>query len=187
MDAGTPTAAGTSAPFPGATTRYSAITTQRSATRVLLVDLIVMGYAAIVTVVALTMVDITPRNYGIALGHALMLLLPWLVRRHGLGCVGRILGDVYPLILIAPLYLALDVLRGPGLPMVNDAVVQGWDRAVFGVMWSEEWWRRYPSAFWSTVLHGAYWGYYLIVPTPVVYFAIRGDRPAVRRAILLEL
>ena len=159
----------------------------RGTTRFLLVDRIVMGYAAIVTVVALTMVDITPRNYGIALGHALMLLLPWLVRRHGLGCVGRVLGDVYPLILIAPLYLALDVLRGPGLPMVNDAVVQGWDRAVFGVMWSEEWWRRYPSAFWSTLLHGAYWGYYLLVPTPVIYFAVRGDRAAARRTILLEL
>jgi len=153
----------------------------------LLVDWIIIGYASIATLAALSMLHFTQRNWAIALGHALMIPLPWLVRRPGLGKVGRVLGDIYPLLLLAPLYVALDVLRGPGLPAVNDAIVQGWDRAVFGVMWSEEWWRRYPSAFWSTVLHGAYWGYYLIVPTPVIYFAIRGDRPAIRRAILLEL
>ena len=156
-------------------------------TRFLLMDKLIVGYASIVTVAALTMLHYTPRNWGIALGHALMIPLPWLIRRHGLGAVGRVLGDIYPLLLLAPLYVALDVLRGPGLPAVNDAIVQGWDRAVFGVMWSEEWWRRYPSAFWSTVLHGAYWGYYLIVPTPVIYFAVRRDRAAVRRVILLEL
>lgn len=155
--------------------------------RFLLVDKIIIGYAAIVTVVALTQLDVTSRNWGIALGHALMLPLPWLVRRPGLGKTGRILGDIYPLLLLAPLYVALDVLRGPTLPAVNDAIVQRWDKAVFGVMWSEEWWRRAPSAFWSTVLHGAYWGYYLIVPTPVIYFAFRRDRPAIRRAILIEL
>ena len=153
----------------------------------LLVDRIIMGYAAIATLAALSMLHYTQRNWGIALGHALMIPLPWLLRRPGLGRVGRVLGDIYPLLLLAPLYVALDVLRGPALPAVHDAVVQGWDRAVFGVMWSEEWWRRYPSAFWSTVLHGAYWGYYLIVPTPVIYFAVRRDSASVRRAILLEL
>lgn len=152
-----------------------------------LVDWVVIGYAAVVVPAALSHLDLSRGNWGVALGHALMLPLPFLVRRPGHGRIGRFFADVYPLILLAPLYLALDVLRGPGLPAVNDAIVQGWDKAIFGVMWSEEWWRRYPSAFWSTVLHGAYWGYYLIVPTPAIYFACRGDRPALRRVILLEL
>ena len=36
------------------------------------------------------------------------------------------------------------------------------------------------------ILHGAYWGYYLMVPTPVLYFAFRGERDNARRAILIE-
>ncbi|HET7041005.1 MAG TPA: phosphatase PAP2 family protein [Gemmatimonadales bacterium] len=160
---------------------------QAATGRLLLVDKIIIGYAAIATAAALSMLHVTSRNGMIALGHALMIPLPFLVRRPGLGRVGRLLGDIYPILLIAPLYLALDVLHGPGLPVVNDALVQSWDKAVFGVMWSEEWWRRYPSAFWSTLLHGAYWGYYLIVPAPVAYFLARGDHRALRRVILLEM
>ena len=166
-----------------------AVSIERRATgtSLLLVDQIIIAYAAVVTVTALTMLDVTPRNGAIALGHALMIPLPWLIRRPGLGKVGQVLGDIYPLLLLAPLYMALDVLHGPGLALLNDATVQRWDRAIYGVMWSEVWWRRHPSAFWSTVLHGAYWAYYLIVPTPVLWFALRRDRAAVRRTILLEL
>ena len=116
-----------------------------------------------------------------------MVLLAFLVRRPGLGKVGRVLGDIYPLILLAPLYAALDVLQGPGTPPVHDAIVQGWERAIFGGMPSVTLWQQYPGAFLSTLLHSAYWAYYLIVPTPVLFFAFRGDRVAVRRAILIEL
>ena len=155
--------------------------------RLLLIDKLVASYGAIVAVVALTRTDVTPGNWGIAAGHLLMVLLAFLVRRPGLGKVGQVLGDVYPLLLLAPLYMALDVLQGPSTPPVHDAIVQGWERALFGGMPSVELWQRYPSAFLSTLLHGAYWAYYLIVPTPVIFFAIRGDRVAVRRAILIEL
>ena len=159
----------------------------RSPHRLLLIDKLIATYATIVTVVALTRLDVTPGNLGIAAGHFLMIVLAFLVRRPGLGKVGEVLGDVYPLILLAPLYAALDVLQGPGTPQVHDAIVQVWERAIFGGMPSVTLWQQYPSAFLSTLLHGAYWAYYLIVPTPVLFFAFRGDRVALRRAILIEL
>ncbi len=155
--------------------------------RLLLVDKLVVSYAAIVTVVALTRLDVSPGNWGIALGHLLMILLAFLVRRPGLGKVGQVLGDVYPLILLAPLWAALDVLQGPHSLPVHDAIVQRWELAIFGELKSELWWRRYPYPWLSTILYGAYWSYYLIVPTPVLFFLFRGDRAAVRRTILLEL
>lgn len=155
--------------------------------RLLLIDKIVMGYAAIVVVVALTRLDVSAGNWGVALGHALMFPLAWLVRRPGLGRVGRVLGDIYPLFLLMPLYGALDVLQGPGGFPLNDAIVLRWEQAIFGELKSELWWQRYPYPWLSWIMHGAYWGYYLIVPTPILYFAIRGERHFARRAILLEL
>jgi membrane-associated phospholipid phosphatase len=137
--------------------------------------------------VALTRLDASSGNWGIAAGHFLMVFLAFLVRRPELGKVGEVLGDVYPLVLLAPLYAALDVLQGPGTPPVHDMIVQGWERAIFGGMPSVTLWQKYPSPVLSTLLHGAYWAYYLIVPTPVIFFALRRDRVAVRRAILVEL
>lgn len=155
--------------------------------RLLLIDKLVASYGAVVGVVALTRLDASHGNWGIAAGHFLMVALAFLVRRPDLGKVGELLGDIYPLILLAPLYMALDVLQGPSTPPVHDAIVQGWERAIFGGMPSVELWQKYPSAFLSTLLHGAYWAYYLIVPTPVIFFALRGDRVALRRTILVEL
>lgn len=155
--------------------------------RLLLTDKIIVVYAAIVVVVALTRLDVTPGNWGIALGHLMMILLAFLVRRPGLGKVGQVLGDIYPIFLLAPLYGALDVLQGPVPPAVHDSIVLGWERAIFGELKSKLWWQRYPYPWLSWIMHGAYWGYYLIVPTPILFFAFRGERAAARRAILLEM
>jgi membrane-associated phospholipid phosphatase len=155
--------------------------------RLLLIDKIIIAYASIVVVVALTRLDVSSGNWGVALGHFLMLPLAWLVRRPGLGKTGRILGDIYPIFLLMPLYGALDVLQGPHSLPVNDSIVLGWEQAIFGELKSEVWWQRYPYPWLSTIMHGAYWGYYLIVPTPILYFAFRGERHAARRAILLEM
>jgi len=88
---------------------------------------------------------------------------------------------------VAPLWVALDVLQGPNGPPLHDAIVQGWELAIFGELKSALWWRRYPYPWLSTILYGAYWSYYFIVPTPVLFFLFRRDRAAARRTILLEL
>jgi membrane-associated phospholipid phosphatase len=155
--------------------------------RYLLIDKIIAVYAVILAGVAFTRLDVSAGNWGVAIGHLMMLFLIWLVRRPGLGKVGRQLGDIYPLFLLLPLYGALDVLHGANTRPVYDAIVQGWERAIFGGMPSEEWWRRYPIPALSFVLHSAYWAYYLIVPTPILFFAFKGDRVAARRSALIEL
>jgi membrane-associated phospholipid phosphatase len=46
---------------------------------------------------------------------------------------------------------------------------------------SRDWWRNAPSAFWSTVLHAAYFSYYVVVPLPIVVFLVTRQREASER------
>jgi hypothetical protein len=77
------------------------------------------------------------------------------------------------------------VLSGSGRVVVHDPLVQRWEMAVFGMQVSAEWWQRMPSRFWSTVLHAAYFAYYVIVVTPAFYFALRRDLASLRHFILV--
>ena len=151
------------------------------------VDALTAGYGAVVATVAATRIGTIPGCAWIAVAHILILPLVWLVRRPGQGRFGRFVAEVYPIALIIGLYTALDVLHGPGLPAVHDALIQRWEQALFGMQPSRDWWRAHPSLFWSTLLHGAYLSYYLIVPVPVLWFWFAGDLVALRRTVLLEM
>lgn len=151
------------------------------------VDLLTGGYGVVVAAVALAGAGTDPGRWWIALAHLLILPLIWLVRRDGLGVVGRFVAEVYPVVLITGLYTAIGLLHGPGTPVVHDALIQRWEQALFGMQPSRDWWRAHPSLFWSTVLHGAYFSYYFIVPAPVIWFWVRGDAVALRRAVALEM
>jgi membrane-associated phospholipid phosphatase len=85
------------------------------------------------------------------------------------------------------LYAELDVLNGTGTVRVYDALVQRWELALFGTQISSAWWQNSPSRFWSAVLHGAYFSYYLIILVPALYFVRRGDREAVRHFVLVVM
>jgi len=155
-----------------------------SAAAVLLpVDLLLLGYLTIVSMVALARVRQHPECWWLLAGHLLVGLLLYLVTRPGLGRTGRALREVYPLLLLAGLYAELGVLNATA-PSVHDVTVQRWEAFLFGGPVSHEWWQAMPSRFWSTVLHGAYFTYYLIVSVPAFYFAARGNRPAVRHFVL---
>jgi hypothetical protein len=157
------------------------------ATRLQPVDLLLAGYLAVVSVVAIVRAPGLPNCWWLLLGHALFGLLLYLFTRPGLGPVGRTLREIYPLLLLVSLYSELDVLNGPGGTVVHDATVQGWELAVFGSQLSTEWWRAMPSPFWSAVLHAAYLSYYLIVVAPAFYFAWRRDLDALRHFILVVI
>lgn len=164
-----------------------AVTEARPTRAYRLVDGITAGYALIVAMVALREAPTAPGCWWVAGAHLLILPLIWLVRRPGLGRLGRFVAEVYPIALITGLYTALDVLRGPTRPAVHDALIQRWEAAIFGGQPSRDWWRAHPSLFWSTVLHGAYFMYYAIVPLPVLWFWVRRDLVALRRTVLLEM
>src|ERR1051325_2019889 len=85
---------------------------------------------------------------------------------------------------MAGLYGALDVLSRHGGVSTHDAAVQRWEAALFGGQVSRKWWQHAPSRFWSTVLHGAYLSYYLIVLAGPIWFFARGRLPELRRAVL---
>jgi membrane-associated phospholipid phosphatase len=147
------------------------------------VDRLLLGYLAIVSVVALRRAPAQPECRWLLGAHALFLVLLALVTRSRLGRLGRMLREIYPLLLLVGLYGELDVLNGIGVT-VHDAAVQRWELALFGSQVSQVWWQAAPSRFWSTVLHGAYFSYYLVVTLPALYFVARGDLRAVREFVL---
>jgi membrane-associated phospholipid phosphatase len=151
-----------------------------------LVDRLILGYVAVVSVAAIWRAQNDPSCWWLLPGHALIVLLVFLVQRPGLGAIGRFFRETYPIFLLASFYGELDVLNGGGV-RIHDALVQGWEEALFGMQVSREWWRRMPSRFWSTVLHGAYWGYYILLPLPVIVFVVQGNRRALQRTILMVI
>jgi membrane-associated phospholipid phosphatase len=152
-------------------------------TRLRAVDILLLGYLTVVSVVAALRASSRPAWWLVLVAHALFVVLLFLLTRPGLGRVGQTIREIYPLFLLLGLYSELDLLN-PGSRPVYDEMVQHWELLVFGSQISQEWWRTAPSAFWSTVLHAAYLSYYLIVSAPALYFAWRGDLAAVRRFVL---
>jgi membrane-associated phospholipid phosphatase len=150
------------------------------------VDLVLLAYLGVVSVVATSRASARPGCWWLLLAHALFIVLLFLITRPGLGPVGRTIRELYPLFLLPGLYSELDVLNSPSLP-VYDALVQRWESFIFGAQISREWWQAAPSPVWSTILHAAYLSYYLILSAPAIYLAWRGDLAAVRRFVLVVI
>ncbi|HEX7337907.1 MAG TPA: phosphatase PAP2 family protein [Gemmatimonadales bacterium] len=150
------------------------------------VDWLLLAYVAIVSVVAVVRAPDRPGCWWLLIAHGLFVVLLFLITRPGLGPVGRTIREIYPLLLLPALYSELDVLSLGAVP-VYDPIVQRWELMAFGSQVSREWWQAMPSRFLSTLLHGAYLSYYLIVSAPALYFAWRGDLPAVRRFVLVVI
>jgi membrane-associated phospholipid phosphatase len=149
------------------------------------VDLLLAAYGVLVAMVALTRGY--PGTTSVAVAHALIVPLVWLVTWPGLGPVGRTLREIYPIVLLVGLYSALDVLSGGGAGGNHDVLVQRWELAVFGEQLSRTWWQRLPSPFWSTLLHASYFAYYVILVAPALWFAWRRDVVALRRFVFMVM
>jgi hypothetical protein len=147
------------------------------------VDLVLLAYLAVATAVAVHRAPSQPGCWWLVVANGFAALLVGLFTRAGLGRIGRALREIYPLLLLVGLYGQLDVLNR-GVVRAHDGLVQRWELGLFGVQVSRVWWQAEPSAFWSTVLHGAYFSYYFIVSIPAFYFLWRGDLVAVRRFVL---
>jgi membrane-associated phospholipid phosphatase len=150
------------------------------------VDLLLLAYLAVVSIVAAARAGSQPACWWLLVGHGLFGLLLYLISRPGLGPAGRTIRELYPLLLLPGLYSEIGILNSPFRP-VHDLLVQHWELLVFGMQISREWWQRAPSVFWSTVLHTAYLSYYFIISAPAFYFAWKRDLPAVRRFILIVM
>ncbi len=148
------------------------------------VDWGVVVYVGIVCLVALGRMRDIPGLWWVVVAHLLVVPLILLLRRADLGRFGRGLAEVYPLILVGLFYGALDNLTGHGAITTHEKTIQHWELVVFGSQISREWWQRYPSQFWSTLLHAVYASYYFIVAAGPIYFLARGETRNLRRAVL---
>ena len=148
------------------------------------VDRVLLGYVAVTSVVAAVRLSSTPAAGWVLLANALVVLLIALASRAG---EASWIGDLYPVCILLALYGALDLLAGSGGVTTHDAVVQQWETAIFGGQISREWWQRAPSTFWSTLFHGAYFSYYLVIPAGPLWFLWKGDRQNLRRVVLAEV
>jgi membrane-associated phospholipid phosphatase len=104
-------------------------------------------------------------------------------RARRAGPLGRLLGELYPLVLTVALYTHVGFVNTAG-GVAHDALVQRWEEALFGRQVSLAWIRAYPVPWWSNLLHGAYLSYYAILAGAPLGLWAAGRRADARAALL---
>ena len=148
------------------------------------VDRLLLAYLVFTSAIALVRLADRPSVAWVLAVNGGVTMLVLLLARPDLGGFGTRVRQFYPLLLLPALYGALDLLNGLGNVIPHDEAVLVWERALFGGEPARELWQRYPSAFWSTVLHGAYWMFYPILAFPVGWFLWTRNQAALDRTIL---
>lgn len=145
-----------------------------------LVDRILAAYGVIVALLALTRLH-QPGIPAVLFTHLAIPALVWLLVNAPPTPLVRLLRNIYPVLLLIGLYLAIDVLNGFGATRTWDHQIQGIEQAVFGMQPSRDWWRAHPSALWSTIFHAAYLSYYPVIVIPVIAFLAERRTEALER------
>jgi membrane-associated phospholipid phosphatase len=107
-------------------------------------------------------------------------------RARRAGPAGRLLGEFYPLVVVVALYAHVGLVNA-ARGVAHDAVVQRWEQALFGAQPSLEWIRAFPVPWWSSLLHGAYLSYYVVLAASPLGLWASGRRGAARHALLLVM
>ena len=102
------------------------------------------------------------------------------------GPVGRFLAEFYPLLLTVGLYTHVGLVN-QARGVSHDALVQGWEQALFGGQPSLDWIRAFPSRAWSTLMHAAYLSYYAVLVAAPLGLWLAGRRAAARATLLLTM
>ena len=148
------------------------------------IDRWTLGIAVVLTVALLRR---WPPGLGghLAGAHILLGAVVFLApRARDAGRLGAFVGEFYAFFLLFALYTEVGLLNSAA-GVSYDAVVQRWERAVFGLQPSLAWARAQPWPWLSGTLHAAYLFYYLMVAGVPVGFWIAGRRAAARRTLLL--
>lgn len=138
------------------------------------------GYGGFIAAIALSRIEQRGMGWVFA-AHLMLPVLAWLCTKapqHGLG---RVLRSAYPVLLLPGLYSSIDVLNGFGAAGTFDQPLLQFEFAMFGFQPSRDWWRAAPDVFWSTVLHAAYFAYYIVVPLPIAVFLWRRQGEALEQ------
>ncbi len=125
-------------------------------------------------------------GYLVAMNVLVAIMLLLFARSTSEDRIASTLHVLYPVILLIPFYWQIGALGqayGMDRAAVHDQVIQHWEAALFGGQVSYEWMRRSPSIFWSTILHAAYFFYYIIIVSTPIALVARGTPDAARRVI----
>jgi membrane-associated phospholipid phosphatase len=156
------------------------------------VDKLIAVYLAFVTLMAVVNLGLGDSYFWwILLSHVLIGVLLYLFtlltpRQRA----GQVLHDFFNDTATTEIYTELAFLNvGLGLDTVfaHDAIVQGWEEALFGEQISYTWIRNHPSVFWSGLLHVAYVTYYPIVYLGPILLLARGKRQGARNVLFATM
>jgi membrane-associated phospholipid phosphatase len=147
------------------------------------VERLLAAYLGFTTLLGLRRLPAQPAIAWVLLANVLIALLIILLQRKDLGPFGRVMREIYPVVLLAALYPAIDILNRFGAVTVHDQLVRAWEYRLFGGDLSREWWQRQPSVLWSTVLHAAYFAYYPIIVAPVAVFLTQRRQAETERTV----
>jgi membrane-associated phospholipid phosphatase len=144
------------------------------------VDRLLAVYNLVLMAVWATVWSDTVYAPWLCVAHGAAAILPWLISagEHRLSRPGWVLREVYPFLLLAVFWSELGLLRGllHGAPF--DPAVEAMDLAVFGMHLHLVWMPRMPEMWLSEMMHGSYFGYYLLIALPALWLLVRGHRDA---------
>jgi len=115
------------------------------------------------------------------LANGLSVVLVALLSRAPLTPVVRFLSGGYAILLTTGYYAQLGIIN-TGVAQVHDALIQRWDRAVFGSEVAMTWHYTSPNAVLSSVLHACYGSYYWLGPFAAIWLFARHSRESYERA-----
>jgi membrane-associated phospholipid phosphatase len=104
-------------------------------------------------------------------------------RAREAGRIGRLLGEVYPLLLTVAFYTHVGLVNAAH-GVSHDALVIGWEQALFSGQPSLAWIRAFPSPAWSTLMHAAYLSYYALLAVAPLALWWSGRQSAARATLL---
>jgi len=115
------------------------------------------------------------------LANALSVVLVGLLARAPLTPMVRFLSGGYAIVLTTGYYAQLGIIN-TGVAQVHDALIQRWDRVVFGSEVAMTWHYTSPSVVLSSVLHSCYGSYYWLVPFAAIWLFARHSQESYERA-----
>lgn len=144
-----------------------------------------MSRVFVVALAAITLAqaDAVPAAPWLLAGDLLVLVLLALLERSD--PASRVTGAAalwYPLLLIPVFYAQLGVI-GLSVGDARDAIVQGWEAALFGGPLSVTWRERMPSPLLSSLLHLCYLAHYFVYMGVPLWLYLRAGREACERAL----
>ncbi len=153
--------------------------------RVLAIDWLVALYNAVMACVWGAAAGRAPVAGWIALAHAAAVPLPWILGRipARLPRPLAVLREAYPLSGLLLFWSELGLLQQIRRLPTHDALISGWDRALFGLHLHAAWMPAMPERWLSETMFGSYFLYYPLLFLAPLVVGLGGRRDAFRDVV----